>query len=178
MRISISAALLVFPLAWACSPCTGNADQPAHCAKGPAERKGALERSEPEPTPAEPVAAEPAASTSESVAAAPGDNDEGAAEETRTQEVIRDTFQRNRPKARACFDESLKKHPGLKGNLTVKFVIDPKGKVKEASINTDRSDLAIPELNTCIIDAVRQFEFPPSSRGFESNGNYPFNFTP
>lgn len=166
-----------------CGGCTGKgADQPSHCAESPAERKGALEHetaAEPEPAPAsepEPAAAkepeeDPAATPTPS-AADPGST------ETRTQEVIRDTFMRNRPQARACFDEQLKKQPGLKGNLTVTFVIDPKGTVKDVSINTERSDLAIADLNTCIIDVVRKIEFPPSSRGFESKGNYPYNFTP
>ncbi len=87
--------------------------------------------------------------------------------------VIADTFKTNRPRCEACFDEALKKHPGLKGNLTVSFVIDPKGKVKQAAINTARSDLNVAELNACVIDAVIQITFPPSSRGFESQGNYP-----
>jgi hypothetical protein len=135
---------------------------------------------EPEPAPAAAEPAPEAAKEPEDDTAAtptPSEADPGNTE-TRTQEVIRDTFQRNRPQARACFDAELKKKPGLKGNLTVAFTIDPKGVVKDASINTDRSDLAIAELNTCIIDVVRKIAFPPSSRGFESKGNYPYNFTP
>jgi TonB family protein len=168
-----------------CGGCTGKgADQPPHCAETPHERQGALERepaAAPEPAPAPapepaPVAAKEPVDDPEATPT-PSENDPGNTE-TRTQEVIRQTFQRNRPQARACFDEALKKHAGLKGNLTVSFTIDPKGAVKEASINTDRSDLAIPELNTCIIDVVRKIAFPPSSRGFESKGNYPYTFTP
>jgi hypothetical protein len=187
MRTSMvhcSLAILVPALFIAgCGGCTGKgADQPSHCAESPHERQGALERepaAEPEPAPAAAPEPAPAAAPQDDTAATPtpSESDPGNTE-TRTQEVIRDTFQRNRPQARACFDEQLKKKPGLRGNLTVAFVIDPKGVVKEASINTDRSDLAIPELNTCIIDVVRKIAFPPSSRGFESKGNYPYNFTP
>jgi TonB family protein len=168
-----------------CGGCAGkNTDSQGSCAESPAERQGALEHessAEPEPAPA--AAPEPAPAAAKepeddtTATPTPSETDPGNTE-TRTQEVIRDAFQRNRPQARACFDEALKKHAGLRGNLTVTFVIDPKGTVKEASINTDRSDLAIPELNTCIIDVVRKIAFPPSSRGFESKGNYPYNFTP
>jgi hypothetical protein len=189
MRTSIvhcSLAILVPALlTTGCGGCAGKkTDASGSCAESPAERQGALEHepaAEPEPAPA--VAAEPAPEAAKEptddpeATATPSETDPGNTE-TRTQEVIRQTFQRNRTQARSCFDEALKKHPGLKGNLTVSFTIDPKGAVKEASINTDRSDLAVPELNTCIIDVVRKIAFPPSSRGFESKGNYPYNFNP
>jgi hypothetical protein len=184
-------ALIIVPLfasallTTGCGGCTGKAgDGSSGCAESPHERQGALEREqaaqpEPEPAPAPELVPAAAAEPADDPEATPtpSETDPGNTE-TRTQEVIRQTFQRNRPQARACFDEALKKHPGLKGNLTVTFTIDPKGAVKEASINTDRSDLAVPELNTCIIDVVRKIEFPPSSRGFESKGNYPYNFNP
>lgn len=183
VHLSALISSLALPLFIAgCGGCTGKgADQPSHCAESPHERQGALERepaAEPEPAPAaEPEPAPAAESEDTEATPTPSESDPGNTE-TRTQEVIRQTFQRNRPQARACFDAELKKRPGLKGNLTVAFTIDPKGAVKEASINTDRSDLAIAELNTCIIDVVRKIAFPPSSRGFESKGNYPYNFTP
>ena len=129
-------------------------------------------------TSAAPAKAEPnAEGQAKATPAAPSEGD-APVEETRNAVVIQETFKANRPKARACFDESVKKHPGLRGNLTITFVIDPKGKVKQASINTARSDLNVAELNACVIDAVMQIVFPPSSRGFESQGNYPFNFNP
>jgi hypothetical protein len=36
----------------------------------------------------------------------------------------------------------------------------------------------VPELDTCAVEAVKTFKFPPSSRGLESKVNYPFNFNP
>lgn len=169
---SLCLTLILLPLHLACGGGSANsaAAEPEPQSE-PSPQVSAEPEPEPEPQP-EPTAAEPEAE------AAGDDSGDAPKEETRTQAVIQDTFMRNRPQVRACFDAQLEKQPGLKGNLTVSFVIDPKGKVKEATINTTRSDLAIGELNTCVIEKVMAIEFPPSSRGFESRGNYPFNFNP
>ena len=73
---------------------------------------------------------------------------------------------------------ALKTNPGIKGDLVISFVIDPEGNVKAAEINWSESDLHVPELDTCAVEAVKTFKFPPSSRGLESKVNYPFNFNP
>lgn len=167
---SLCLTLILLPLHLGCGGGSANTEAAAPEAQSDPGPQVNVEP-EPEPEP-EPAAAEPEAE------AAPEESGDAPQEETRTQAVIQDTFMRNRPQVRACFDAQLEKQPGLKGNLTVSFVIDPKGKVKEATINTARSDLAIGELNTCVIEKVMAIEFPPSSRGFESRGNYPFNFNP
>lgn len=180
MRVLHTALLAVFALPLlACGGTSANAPAPAEPTPEPAAEPATEPPAEPAPS-SEPVAAEPAspAKPSDEPAADEAHPPGLTVEETRTQQVIQDTFMRNRPQVRACFDQVLQKHPGLKGNLTVSFVLDPKGKVKQASINTARSDLAVPELNTCVIEKVLQIQFPPSSRGFESQGNYPFNFNP
>lgn len=101
-----------------------------------------------------------------------------APSDTRGKEEIQRVIADNRAKVRACYDAALKTNPGIKGDLVIGFVIDPEGNVKTAEINWSESELHVPELDTCAVDAVKTFKFPPSSRGLESKVNYPFNFNP
>ena len=82
----------------------------------------------------------------------------------------------NRDKVRACYDAALAQNPGIKGALVLNFVIDPGGAVKTAEVSWPDSDIHVPELDRCAVDAVRSIQFPPSSRGLESKVTYPFNF--
>lgn len=98
--------------------------------------------------------------------------------DTRGKEDIQRVVAENRDKVRACYDAALSTNPGIKGDLVISFVIDPEGNVKAAETNWSESDLHVPELDTCAVEAVKTFKFPPSSRGLESKVNYPFNFNP
>lgn len=98
--------------------------------------------------------------------------------ETRTTIVIQKIVAQHRQLVRDCYEKALKKNPGLKGDLTVKFVVDPVGKVKTAELNVERSTLTEPSLVECALTAVKSIQFPESSRGFESKVNYPFNLNP
>ncbi len=120
--------------------------------------------------PSDPVAAaDPAATASATTR---------SAKDTRGKEQIQQVMAANRDKVRACYDAALAQNPGIKGALVVDFLIDPNGKVKQAEVNWSESDLHIPELDTCAVDAVRAIQFPASSRGLESKVTYPFNFNP
>lgn len=98
--------------------------------------------------------------------------------ETRTTEVIAQVVLANRQSVRDCYEVELKRDPSLRGRLTVSFTIDPQGRVNEAYINPERSTLTRPALVACASAAVKAMRFPPSSRGFESAVNYPFEFRP
>ena len=50
----------------------------------------------------------------------------------RRREDIQTIVMARRDEARACYDKGLKDHPGIEGDLTVKFVIDPQGVVSDA----------------------------------------------
>ncbi len=102
----------------------------------------------------------------------------GATTETRTQAVIAAVVAQNRPRVRACYEAERQKNPTLTGTLTVHFKLDPQGKVVEANVVDARSTLPVPSLHKCALDVVRSISFPPSSRGFESQVNYPFDFKP
>jgi hypothetical protein len=96
--------------------------------------------------------------------------------ETRTGEAIRNVVLQHRQSVRSCYEQLQKRMPDLKGTLTLHFKLDPRGVVSFAEVNRARSTLKNPELTSCAVDALKQIRFPPSSRGFESDVNYPFDF--
>jgi TonB family protein len=108
--------------------------------------------------------------------AAPAPNE--SAPETRTTQVIQDVVNQNRPKVRACYDNALKKLPDLKGDLVLKFTLNPEGGVKSIEQDLEKSTLKSPEVAKCAMDEIKSWKFPPSSRGMDTTVNYPFNFKP
>ena len=84
----------------------------------------------------------------------------------------------NRDTFRACYEESLKTHPGIKGAYILHFVVNPDGSVKSAAADPTRSEIHTADLESCTVKAVKALKFPPSSKGFESTVNYPFDFHP
>jgi TonB family protein len=144
-----------------------------------ASESPALEGPAPDPA-AAPSGTEPsgpaAAGTASAGVAASGAP--GTPKDTRGKAEIQQVMASNRDKVRACYEAALATNPGIKGDLVIDFTIDPHGAVKQAEINWSQSDLHIPELDTCAVDAVRSLQFPASSRGLESKVSYPFNFNP
>lgn len=96
----------------------------------------------------------------------------------RRREDIQTIVMARRDEARACYDKGLKDHPGIEGDLTVKFVIDPQGVVSEAVVDSGKSTINEPGVGACIVDIIKKIKFAPSGGGFETRANYPFNFHP
>jgi TonB family protein len=96
----------------------------------------------------------------------------------RKREDIQAIIMARRDEARACYDKGLKDHPGIEGDLTVKFVIDPQGTVTEASVDESKSTIHEPTVGACVAEVIKKIKFAPSKGGFESRANYPFNFHP
>ncbi len=84
----------------------------------------------------------------------------------------------NRDAFRACYEASLKKHPGIKGRFLLKFVVNPDGTVKSAGADPTKSEIHASDLETCAVGVVKGLKFPPSKKGMESTVNYPFDFNP
>lgn len=99
-------------------------------------------------------------------------------EETRTTDVIGKIVRDNRKPFRACYEKGKAEIPDLRGTLTLHFVLDPEGKVKVAELNAERSTIQSPVVVECAVRVLTGLTFPPSSRGMESNVNYPFDFKP
>ena len=102
----------------------------------------------------------------------------GPSGETRTKDVIAARVLENRQIVRDCYEIARQDEPTLSGTLTIHFELDPQGKVSLAELNVERSTLKDPSLVSCALNAFRSIRFPPSSRGYESVGNYPFDFRP
>lgn len=149
----------------AASPASPHAEQAPGATPAEPEEANAA----PPTTPAEQSTAEPPGASS-----APG----GGPADTRSKEDIQRVVAEGREGVRACYDAALAQNPGIEGDLVVEFVISPSGDVKQAEVRWAESDIHVPELDTCAVEAVRSLEFPPSSRGLESKVTYPFNFHP
>jgi len=156
-----SVLCLAFSLSLACRP-----DTP------PVEPVTEAEVVEPPSAPA-PEPAETAAAPTAEPEAAPAPDPNG---ETRTSEVIAQVIRDNRQPFRDCYEKGKKKIPELEGTLTLFFVLNPKGEVKTAELNRERSDIVEPTVVDCAVAVLKTMKFPRSSRGMESTVNYPFDF--
>lgn len=83
-----------------------------------------------------------------------------------------------RDDARACYDKALKDHPGIEGDLDIKFTIDPQGNVTDIGVDTTKSQILEKSASDCIMFIIRNIKFAPSPKGFETRAHYPFNFHP
>ncbi|HEY2514467.1 MAG TPA: AgmX/PglI C-terminal domain-containing protein, partial [Polyangiaceae bacterium] len=93
---------------------------------------------------------------------------------------IQTIVQSHRDEARACYDRVQQAHsdPTLKGNLDVKWTIDPTGKVTEIAVDDSRSDIHDAAIGKCVMDVIKGIHFSVSGKGFETRAHYPFNFNP
>lgn len=98
--------------------------------------------------------------------------------ETRTMEVIQKIVKDQRQAVRDCYEKARKELPSLQGDLVIHFTLDPEGKVKVIEVNQQRSTLKAPAVSDCAIKTIKGLSFPPSSRGMETEVNYPYNFKP
>jgi periplasmic protein TonB len=83
-----------------------------------------------------------------------------------------------RDEARACYDKALAAHPGIEGDLDIKWVIDPQGNVTEASVDTTKSQILEPSVGACVVEVIKKIKFAASAKGYETRAHYPFNFHP
>lgn len=102
----------------------------------------------------------------------------GSSEQGRSAKDLQAIIGARRDEARACYDKGLKDHPGIEGDLDVKWVIDPQGNVTDVSVDTTKSQILEPSVGTCIVDIIKKIKFAPSPKGHETRAHYPFNFHP
>jgi len=168
--------------------CSSGSTPPPNTAADPAPEPGASAAAEPAPeTAAADEATDPAISEYEAATAegaAPAGEPEPPAGsklsdgEERTMKVIQKTVLDNRARFRACYDAVQDKEPEVQGDMTIYFVLDAGGRVREAALNEQRSTLKHPEIAKCIVDELRKVQFAASTKGLETKVNYPFNFNP
>ena len=103
---------------------------------------------------------------------------QSAREPGRSAEDIRVIVMARRDEARACYDKALAAHPGIEGDIDIKWVIDPQGNVTDAAVDTTKSSILEPSVGQCIIEVIKKIKFAASTKGYETRAHYPFNFHP
>lgn len=98
--------------------------------------------------------------------------------ETRTPEVIAELVKQHRSEVRSCYERALETKASLQGELVIRFVLSRWGKVRTAELNEAQSTLTDPQVLACAVEVIKRIDFPPSSRGMESQVDYPFSLKP
>lgn len=86
-------------------------------------------------------------------------------------EVIRRVVRTHINEVKECYEAQLTTNKDLAGKVMVRFVINPHGKVTESAI--EESSLKNTKVETCITDAIRNWEFPQPAGG-KVVVSYPF----
>lgn len=89
---------------------------------------------------------------------------------------VADVIKASRDGFRCCYDVYTRSHPNPGANVVLHVELKPDGTVTSTSIDKERSDLADPELESCMADIVSTMQFPASPSGKETKFNYPFGF--
>jgi hypothetical protein len=89
-------------------------------------------------------------------------------------EIIRRVIRQHHNEVRYCYERGLVEKPALEGRVVTSFTIANTGRVLASAV-TDTS-LRTPDVERCIAEAVRRWEFPSSAQ--TSMVSYPFILTP
>lgn len=91
-------------------------------------------------------------------------------------EIIRRIIRRHINEVKFCYEQELVKSPELQGRIAVNFTIAATGQVV-ASVMQD-STLSNRRVESCVVAAVRRWEFPKPNGGGIVIVTYPFVFNP
>jgi TonB family protein len=91
-------------------------------------------------------------------------------------EIIRRIVRRHINEVRYCYEQALAARPKLEGRLAVQFTIAPTGQVLAAVLAS--SSLGAPAVESCIVNAVKRWEFPQPRGGGLVIVSYPFQLAP
>ncbi len=75
-----------------------------------------------------------------------------------------------------CYEQQLRRNPGLQGKVTVQFTIEQSGTVSKASATANTTN--DPEVASCVVETVKRFRFNPGPQGGSVTYSYPFVFAP
>ena len=91
-------------------------------------------------------------------------------------EIVRRIVRRSFGRIRYCYERGLQKDPKLQGRITVKFVIDPSGKVTKASKGPSTT-LPDADVVQCVVRSFESMLFP-RPQGGAVVVDYPIDFAP
>lgn len=92
-----------------------------------------------------------------------------------SREIIQRVIRRHLTQIRYCYEQQLVADPTLTGRVDVSFTIGTNGAVADAEVRS--TTLGNAAVETCILEAVRRFQFP-SPEGGVVRVNYPFVLRP
>ena len=90
-------------------------------------------------------------------------------------EIVRRIVRRHLNELRFCYESEVTRNAGLGGQVIVQFTISASGAVINSMLGN--SSLRNPRAETCIVQAVRHWEFPYPPGGGLVTVSYPFVFT-
>jgi hypothetical protein len=91
-----------------------------------------------------------------------------------TREQVNSVVKKNEGQLRFCYEKALQSQPNLRGRMTSKWAIGPSGKVQFFKVTS--SSLTSKEVETCVSNAIRAWQFPKPVGGVTVEVNYPFDF--
>jgi hypothetical protein len=95
---------------------------------------------------------------------------------TLDKEIIRRIIRRHMNEVRFCYEQGLTHQPSLAGRLVVSFMISPKGEVMSSLMQS--ATFNAPSVSSCVVQAVKRWEFPAPTGGGLVQVSYPFQFAP
>ena len=108
-------------------------------------------------------------------AAATTSNSDGAGGAARSEEEIRKIMEQHKGAIYSIYNRALRQNPALQGKMVVKIVIDPNGRIVEASLVS--SELGDPALESKILQRIKLVTFPASNVA-RTTLNQTFDFLP
>jgi TonB family protein len=91
-------------------------------------------------------------------------------------DVIRTIIRRHINEVKYCYEQELAQAPRLAGRVDVEFTIDVDGHVTASALAS--STMGNASVESCVVKAVRRWEFPPPVGGGIVIVKYPFSFSP
>jgi hypothetical protein len=90
-------------------------------------------------------------------------------------EIIRRVVHLHMNEVKFCYDQELAKKPALAGRISVQFAISSAGQVFTSVMQSTSMNDA--QVENCVVNAVRRWEFPRPMGGGMAIVLYPFSFT-
>jgi TonB family protein len=90
--------------------------------------------------------------------------------------VIRSVVAEHINEVKWCYEQELVRQPNLGGRIVVQFKIDATGAVAASALQT--STMGQPNVESCVVKAVRRWQFPEPEGGGIVIVSYPFILTP
>lgn len=107
--------------------------------------------------------------------AAKAGNSDGAGGAARSEEEIRKIMEQHKGAIYSIYNRALRQNPALQGKMVVKIVIDPSGRIVEASLVS--SELGDSALESKILQRIKLITFPASNVA-RTTLNQTFDFLP